>query len=274
MIEAGVLLAFILTLLGLGLLTWRLAAGRTRRLLTLVGRLAALSLLIIPLVLFLTYRLMNARAYQFFGEIVPRVETSRPILALTFDDGPTSSTEKLLAVLREKQVKATFFVIGQHLEEFPGVGEKIVSDGHELGNHSYSHKRMIFKSYAFIQSEIERTDQLIRQTGYQGEIHFRSPYGKKLLLLPLYLNRAGRKNIFIDVEPETDDDMAASADRIVEHVLANAKAGSIIILHAENKARAESLKAVPGIIDGLKERGFSFVTVSELLAAEGNKQAY
>jgi chitin deacetylase len=218
---------------------------------------------------------MNARTYQLFGEIIPRVNTSRPVLALTFDDGPASPfTEELLTVLREKDVKATFFVTGQHLEKFPGLGEKIVSDGHELGNHSYSHKRMVFKSYAFIRSEIEKTDHLIRQTGYAGEVHFRSPYGKKLLLLPLYLSNVRKKNIFIDVEPESDDDVAASADRIVEHVLANAKAGSIIILHVENRARAESLKAVPGIIDGLKGRGYSFVTVSELLAAAEDKTAY
>jgi chitin deacetylase len=274
MIEAAIVIALVLTLTGLGLLAWRFAAGRPRRPLYLAGRAAAICLLIAPLMLFSTYRLMNARAFQLFGEIVPRVNTSRPVLALTFDDGPTGpSTEELLAVLREKGVKATFFLIGQHLEEFPALGEKIAAEGHELGNHSYSHKRMVFKSSAFIRDEIEKTDQLIRRAGYTGEIHFRSPYGKKLILLPLYLSSVGRKNIFIDVEPESDDDVAASADRIVEHVLANAKAGSIIILHPENKTRAESLKAVPGIIDGLKGRGYSFLTVSELLAAGGDKPA-
>lgn len=274
MIEVSILLAIVLIVIGLGLLIWRLLAGHSSRPLYLVARVGALCLLIFPLMLYLTYKLMNARTFQLFGEIVPRVETSRPLVALTFDDGPAAPfTEELLAVLREKGAKATFFVIGKHLEEFPNLGEKIVAEGHELGNHSYSHQRMIFKSYAFIRSEIEMTDRLIRRTGYTGEINFRSPYGKKLLLLPLYLSRIQRKNIFIDVEPESDDDVAASADKMVEHVLANARAGSIILLHAENKGRSESQKAVPGIIDGLKGRGYRLVTVSELLAAEGDHPA-
>lgn len=273
MIEAGILLAIVLIVICSGLLIWRLVAGRPSRPLHLAARVAALCLLVLPPIFYSTYRLMNARTFQLYGEIVPRVETSRPFVALTFDDGPTAPyTEQLLAVLREKGAKATFFVIGQHLEEFPALGEKIVLEGHELGNHSYSHKRMVFKSYAFIRDEIERTDQLIRRTGYTGEIHFRSPYGKKLLLLPLFLSRAQRKNIFIDVEPEGN--VTVSADKMVEHVLANARAGSIIILHAENRGRSESLKAVPGIIDGLKGRGYSLVTVSELLAAEGEHPAY
>jgi chitin deacetylase len=274
MIEAGILLVIILVFIGLGLFIWRRVAGRPGRPLFLLVRVAVLCLLIFPPVLFSIYKVMNARAFQFYGEIVPRVETSRPLLALTFDDGPTAPlTEELLTILREKQVKATFFVIGQHLEEFPAVGEKVVKEGHELGNHSYSHQRLIFKSYDFIRSEIERTDELIHQAGYRKEIHFRSPYGKKLLLLPLYLSRTHRKNIFIDVEPESDESVAASADKIVEHILANAKAGSIIILHAENRARPESMKAVPGIIDGLKSRGYQLVTVSELLAAKDKPSA-
>ena len=271
MIEAGVLLAFVLTLISSGSYIWRLAAGRPRRLLHRAGRVVALTLVTLPLVLFSAYKLMNARGFQISGEIIPPVNTSRPLVALTFDDGPIPPyTSDLLLVLREKGAKATFFVTGQHLEKSPSLGGKIARDGHELGNHSYSHRRMVFKPYGFIRSEIERTDQLIHQAGYVGEIHFRSPYGKKLLLLPLYLWRAKKKNIFFDVEPDSDGDVATSADRIVEYVLARTRHGSIILLHAENGSRVESLKAVPGIIDGLRQRGYSFVTVSELLAAEGS----
>jgi peptidoglycan-N-acetylglucosamine deacetylase len=275
MIEAGVLFAIITILTTSGLYAWRRAAGFPRRKLSLAARALVLSLIIIPLVLLSTYELMNARTFQLFGRIVPRVNTSRPIVALTFDDGPQPPyTGDLLSVLREKGAKATFFVIGGQLEEFPALGEQIVREGHELGNHSYSHHRMVFKSQAFIRGEIERTDELIRRTGYAGEIHFRSPYGKKLLLLPLYLAGVNKKNIFIDVEPDSDAKAAGGADQIVEHVLTKARPGSIILLHAENRNRAESFKAVPGIIDGLKSRGYSFVTVSELLGAEGGASSH
>jgi peptidoglycan/xylan/chitin deacetylase (PgdA/CDA1 family) len=267
MIEAGSLLAIILVLITVSLSVWHLTAGRHRRKLYLAGRIAVLSLGIVLLVVFSTYRFMNARGLQVLGKIVPRVNTARSVVALTFDDGPVPPyTSELLSLLRDKNVKATFFIIGQNLEKFPSLGEDLVRQGHELGNHSYSHQRMIFKSYDFIQGEIERTDQLIRRAGYTGEIHFRSPYGKKLFLLPLYLSRIEKKNIFFDVEP--DSDVTASANRIVEQVLAQTKPGSIILLHAESKNRLESFKAVAGIIDGLKQKGYDFVTISELLAVE------
>jgi peptidoglycan-N-acetylglucosamine deacetylase len=269
MIEAGILLAIILVLITVSLYVWRLTAGGHRRKLYLAGRIAVLSSGIVLLVLYSTYKLMNARGFQVLGKIVPRVSTSRPVVALTFDDGPMPPyTSKLLSVLREKNVKATFFIVGQNLEKFPSLGDDVVRQGHELGNHSYSHQRMIFKSYDFIQSEIERTDQLIRRAGYTGGIHFRSPYGKKLFLLPLYLSRVEKKNLFFDIEP--DSTVTANADRIVEQVLAQTKPGSIILLHAENKNRLESFKAVAGIIDGLKQKGYDFVTVSELLAVEAS----
>lgn len=195
------------------------------------------------------------------------MSTTRPVVALTFDDGPQPPyTQELLAVLRERGAKATFFVIGSNLETYPALAAEIVREGHELGNHSYSHKRMVFRSRGFIRREIERTDDLIRRAGQSGDVHFRPPYGKKLLLLPLHLASAGRKNVFVDVEPDSHPDVAASADRIVEHVLARAKPGSIILLHAENRRRGESFRAVSGIVDGLKARGYAFVTVSELLA--------
>jgi len=215
---------------------------------------------------------MNARGYQLFGEIVPRVNTSRPVVALTFDDGPVPPyTSELLSILREKNIKATFFVIGQNIEKSPLLAEQIEKEGHELGNHTYSHQRMVFKSYDFIESEIEKTDQLIRKAGHTGEIHFRSPYGKKLFLLPLYLSRSQRKNIFFDIEP--DSDVMASADQIVERVLAQTLPGSIILLHVENKSRQESFKSVARIIDGLKIDGYQFVTVSGLLAVEESTSA-
>lgn len=217
------------------------------------------------LVLF-TWRLSNSRTFQLFGEIVPRVETSERVVALTFDDGPTpEATDKVLSVLQSRGVKATFFVIGGALEEHPELGQRIAQEGHELGNHSYSHERMIFKTPSFIRDEVERTDRLIRNTGYQGPIQFRPPYGKKLVLLPYYLGKTNRKCITWDVEPDTNADVAKDADKIVAHVLAQARPGSIILLHVMYKSGAPSLGAVSGIIDGLRQQGYEFKTVSELL---------
>jgi len=210
------------------------------------------------------YKVSNSRTFQFFGEIVPRVNTRQKVVALTFDDGPIPGvTEEVLSILNEAGVKATFFVIGVNLERNPEEGRKIFTAGHELGNHTYSHKRMVLKTPSFIESEIERTDQLIRQAGYQSAIHFRPPYGKKLILLPYFLARTSRKTITWDVEPDSYPEIAADSNKIVAHVMEKTKPGSIILLHV--MGRSESLKAVKGVIAGLKGQGYSFKTVSEML---------
>ena len=213
------------------------------------------------------FQISKSRTFQFFGELIPRVNTQQKAVALTFDDGPIpGSTEEILSVLNEGGIKATFFVTGAELEQHPEQGRKLVAAGHELGNHSFSHSRMVLKTPSFVKFEIERTDELIRQTGYQGLIHFRPPFGKKLVLLPFYLSQHSRKSITWDVEPDSFPEVGSDATKIVEYVLANAKPGSIILLHVMYPSRKESLKSVKGIIAGLKSRGYEFKTVSELLA--------
>lgn len=212
------------------------------------------------------FQISKSRTFQFFGDVVPRINTRQKVVALTFDDGPTpDATEEILSILNEGEVKATFFVIGADLERNLEEGRKIVAAGHEMGNHSYSHKRMVLKTPSFIESEIDRTDQLIRQTGYQSAIHFRPPFGKKLILLPYFLFRTSRKTITWDVEPDSYPEIAADSNKIVAHVMEKARPGSIILLHVMYKNRIESLKAVKGVITGLKGEGYSFKTVSQML---------
>jgi len=267
MVEATVLILVIAAFVSGGLAVWGSTGGPPRHRLGLIQRVIVLGLLGTLLISAAAWKLSNSHTFQFFGGIVPRVSTSLPVVALTFDDGPSSQfTVEILWVLRDQKVKATFFVTGQAVEENMDAARGIVEEGHELGNHSHSHQRMVLRSYPFIQQEVEATGQLIRTAGYEGDFHFRSPYGKKLLLLPYYLNRTGRLNILFDVEPESYSDIAADADGIVEHVVANTRPGSIILLHVMAESRTESRKAIPGIIQGLREEGYSFVTVSELLA--------
>ena len=214
------------------------------------------------------WQISRSRTFQFFGEVIPRVNTSQNVVALTFDDGPTiQGTDQILAILAEQNIKATFFVIGAELERNLDPGRKIVAAGHELGNHTYSHVRMMLVTPSFVKQEIESTDRLIRDAGYEGEILFRPPYGKKLLALPYYLSKNGRKSITWDVEPESYPEIDANADKIAEHVLANTRPGSIIILHVMYPNRRESMNAVKKIIEGLKAQGYTFKTISELLAA-------
>jgi chitin deacetylase len=212
---------------------------------------------------------VNSRSFQVAGEIVPRVATDEKVVALTFDDGPTPGhTASVLRGLEEEEVSATFYVIGEEVERHPEEAARIVAAGHELGNHSYSHQRMVFVSGGFVRDEVEATDRLIRDAGYEGEIPFRPPYGKKLVALPRYLARNHRATVTWDVEPESDPEIDGDASRIAAHVLRNTEPGSIILLHPMYEGGEASRRAVAPIVQGLKEEGYTCVTVSELLALD------
>lgn len=237
---------------------------KTRRRTTLALMLTGL--LVVTATAFAGYRLMNARSYQLFGTLVDRVDTDEKVVALTFDDGPTSRTPEVLRLLNEAGIRATFYLNGTDLRANPEHGRRIADAGHELGNHTDTHRRMVFVSADTVRDEIERTDEAIRATGYTGPITVRPPYGKKLLGLPHYLAEHDRTTVMWDVEP----DSAATADTadtagIVAATLAQTRPGSIILMHVMFPSRQASLDAVPDVLAGLTAEGYRFVTVSELL---------
>jgi peptidoglycan/xylan/chitin deacetylase (PgdA/CDA1 family) len=229
-------------------------------------RKLSIAVVLLLLCVYGAWHLNRARTFQLFGEIVARVETDRRVVALTFDDGPRSDiVDELLGTLAKHGVKATFFVIGAEIHENPQAAAKLVAAGHELGNHSWSHKRMVLKSPSFIASELERTDTLIRAAGHRGPIHVRAPYCKKLVALPWYLARHNRIHVTFDVEPESTPELDANTDLLIANVVENTKPGSIILLHPWYHGRQRSRAAVPAIIENLKSKGYTFVTVDELL---------
>jgi peptidoglycan/xylan/chitin deacetylase (PgdA/CDA1 family) len=221
-------------------------------------------LLVLFCVSFLIFQISKSRTFQLFGEIHPRVETSQKVVALTFDDGPTKAhTDEILQILREENILATFYLIGDEIRKNAGETEKIIAAGHEIGNHSFTHQRMVLVTPDFVKNEVEKTDELIRKAGFQNEITFRPPYGKKLFALPWYLSKNDRKSITWDVEPET---YFEKSDDIIKNTLDNTRNGSIILLHVMQDSGQESRNAVRPIIRGLKEKGFEFKKVSELIA--------
>ena len=212
------------------------------------------------------WKLSKSRRYQIFGELVTRVETADSVVALTFDDGPVPHhTDSVLQVLADSSVRATFFTIGAALREHPDIAARVVRAGHELGNHSYSHHRLVLKSPGYVRREIRQTDSLIRSAGYRETIFFRPPYGKRLVVLPWILSRDDRPLILADLEPDSDPRNARDATRIVEYVERNVRPGSIILLHVEVPSRAPAREALPSLIGTLHAAGYRFVTVSELM---------
>lgn len=233
-----------------------------------MNKLVLKLLVVVFVVFFGLWKLSSSVKFQLFGELISKVDTEQKLVALTFDDGPTPHyTAGVLQLLDLYQVKATFFVTGVDTQRYMTQAKQIVAAGHQLGNHSWSHQRMVFMSLDEINREIEGTDQQIREAGYQGEILFRPPYGKKLVLLPWYLANSHRTSITWDIAPETFDEDSEDPQTMATEVLEQVQPGSIVLLHLMYKNREASRAALPLIIKGLKEKGYRMVTLSELLAA-------
>ena len=208
--------------------------------------------------------LINSLKFQVFGELFNHVDTEKKVVALTYDDGPNPPyTNQLLELLDRYHIKATFFVIGKTIEKYPETVQLIVSKGHELGNHSYSHNQMIFKNPWKIWSEIENTDKLLRQLGVKQQIHFRAPFARKLLVLPYILAKLHKKNILWDVDSK--DYEATNSEIIEKNVLEQVSPGSIILMHDGGGERSRTVVATERLIKKLREKGYTFKTISELL---------
>jgi peptidoglycan/xylan/chitin deacetylase (PgdA/CDA1 family) len=246
---------------------WGTVRGDVRGRLWRVARVAAALVAAVVVVGAGSYWLMNSTTVQLLGDHVARVDTTRRVVALTFDDGPsTMYVDQILAELRRYGVRATFFVIGADARADPSALTSLVVARQELGNHSYDHRRLVFVSTKTVANEVEAADQVIRAAGYTGPITFRPPYGKKLLSAPYYLWRHDRTTVLWDVAPDSVAGIAGDPRALTRFVLDNVRPGSIIELHPWSSASSATRDALPGIIAGLRARGYEFVTVSELLA--------
>lgn len=232
-------------------------SSKTRRVLIALCVLAAVLGLLLA-----AYMWMNARTFQLFGTLISRVDTDEHVAYLTFDDGPTGNTPRILKKLDELDVRATFFLIGSSMAQNTGLTEAIINAGHDIGSHTYSHKRMIFKPLSFVSKEVDKTNAMIKSLGYDREIFFRPPNGKKLVLLPWYLNKIGQTTVMWTLEPETDPDVSKDAPSMAQYVVDHVSDGAIILLHPMNDDTDKTLDAVALIVDGLRKKGYRFETLS------------
>lgn len=198
-------------------------------------------------------------------------------IAITFDDGPAKETEEVLEVLRKYDAKATFFILGKRIAGREYIIEKIKEAGHEFGNHTYSHKKLWFKSPNFVKRDIEKCDEELVRLEIKTNL-FRFPYYIFGLISVIACLRLKKKIIFSDVisydfvtpmmNVKHNRKYPVNVDKIVSRVLRKTKNGSIINFHdylegiGHNEKIGEILEEV---LLKLKEKGFQFVTVSELL---------
>jgi peptidoglycan/xylan/chitin deacetylase (PgdA/CDA1 family) len=178
-------------------------------------------------------------------------------IALTFDDGPDKRTDKILDVLADKGVKATFFVQGYRVEMFEDQIRRVAGEGHEIGNHTWNHKNLTTLSARAIRLQIKKTNQAVAAVTGITPALVRPPYGainakvKREVGLPLVMWSV-----------DTRDWESKNAKKIVKHIKKDSRPGAIVIMHDTAKATG---KALGRGIDLLRENGYEFVTVSELL---------
>lgn len=196
-----------------------------------------------------------------------RIETDEPQIALTFDDGPhPESTPAILKILKRFHIPATFFLEGKHIASHPDVAQKVVQEGHEVGNHTYNHSVLFLLTEKQLKDDIMRTDVLLRGLDGHPPKFFRPPMGffsKRVLDI---VEELGYKMVVGDVYPR--DPHRPGTQKIIQRVLERTTPGSIIILHDGGNTsqvdRTQTHEAVEEIIPRLKDKGFQFVRVSTL----------
>src|SRR5712692_718268 len=205
---------------------------------------------------------------QWLGRTDWRGRTDTASVALTFDDGPSEDTERILEVLRAYDLKATFFMLGRQVELFPETARRVVVDGHEIGNHSYSHPIYLFRGAGATRLQLERAQESISTIAVTPPSVARPPCGVRT---PAYFAAAealGLRTVQWNVAGF--DWKERTSAEIANSVLREASAGSIILLHDGDSAlkrdRSATVAALPLIIDGLKARGLGVAPLSQLLA--------
>jgi peptidoglycan/xylan/chitin deacetylase (PgdA/CDA1 family) len=189
-----------------------------------------------------------------FPSLIWRKETKNKEIWLTFDDGPDPDiTPWILAVLKKENVKATFFLVGEQIEEFPELIGAIIKEGHTIANHTYSHKNGWLTAKEKYIADVEKCQELMPKNKL-----FRPPYGK-ITKAQIELLKDYYKIILWDVL-SWDFQQNTSPKRVQENILKNTKEGSIIVLHNNQKSYKNLHPILEETIQILKEKGFLFST--------------
>ncbi|MTJ16173.1 MULTISPECIES: polysaccharide deacetylase family protein [unclassified Dolichospermum] len=203
---------------------------------------------------------------KYQAKTIYKVEPSNKekVIALTIDDGPwPKTTAEMLDILKRNNVKATFFWVGSALQENPEIAKRVVAEGHAIGNHTWHHwyRKM---DEATAKSEIEKTNDLIYKTTGVKTSFFRPPGGYLNNGLAAYA-KSQKNSVVMWSVTSADTDPRAKYQVFVKNVIRDAKPGSIVLMHDGGGNRERTVKALPAIVSGLKQQGYRFVTVPELL---------
>jgi peptidoglycan/xylan/chitin deacetylase (PgdA/CDA1 family) len=210
---------------------------------------------------------VRGRSASVFGRSHWRGPRTKAAIALTFDDGPSESTPQILDLLARHRIPATFFQCGANVERLPEVAREVRAAGHEIGNHSFSHPMLCFKSSAFIESDLRRAQDAISAHTGAAPVWFRAPFGVRWFGLGGAQQHLGLTGVMWTL---IGYDWSLPADEVEERMLRGAENGAILCLHDGRELRARpdigaTVEAVRRLVPALQDRGYRFETVSQLL---------
>jgi peptidoglycan-N-acetylglucosamine deacetylase len=192
-----------------------------------------------------------------------QVRVDQPYIAMTFDDGPSSAnTPRLLEILKQRNIRATFFLIGQNAASNPDIVRRILADGHEIGNHSWTHPQLSKLSDDRVTTEIIKTQDAIKEASGFTPTLLRPPYGAITARQREWIeSQFGLSIILWSVDPF--DWKRPGASVITQRILSQVRPGGIILSHDIHK---QTVDAMPATLDALIAKGYKFVTVTQLIA--------
>lgn len=191
---------------------------------------------------------------------VTQADEEKRRIALTFDDGPGKYTEELLDGLLERNVKATFFLIGKNAEMYPETVKRIEQEGHIIGNHTYSHIKLTCISNEKAIEEINKTNSIIENITGKKVKYIRPPFGNWTEKLEKSVDM---KPVFWSVDPR--DWSVLNTDSVTCHIVNNTSEGDIVLMHDIFET---SVDAAMNVVDILQQKGYEFVTVEDMFGSE------
>ncbi len=219
-------------------------------------------LYIIPAILFLGFIIAGSSipSLQIFVLAYTHPKVTKKLVALTFDDGPTLKTLEVLDVLKKYKVKATFFCIGQRIEEYPSIFERIVEEGHTVGNHSYSHSnRFPFFSTKKITEEINKTTALISKATGHPSCLFRPPFGVTNPAIARAVKNSGQ--ILIGWNLRSMDTTIQNHRKLEANIKAHLRPGTVLLLHDD---RINTAKILDDILHYILSQDYECVDVKRI----------
>jgi peptidoglycan-N-acetylglucosamine deacetylase len=240
------------------------------------------SIVTLSIFLFLFHSVANAsprkdRAYyETRGEVVWEITTDEKVIALTFDDGPNPFyTPQILVLLKEYGARATFFVTGMQVQKYPELAKRQVQEGHELGNHMYSHPKISRLATDQIRQELAQTERsIIAATGQKPPLLFRPPGGYIDQTVVDVAKHAGYIVVLWSFHQDTQDWKRPGVRKIVRKVVDHANGDDIVLFHDHGGNRGQTVRALKQILPSLQKQGYRFVTVSELLEEQNIRDLY